>query len=273
MEPKARITSLDGVVAYVDRVGIAVAWGKSDLVLPSLWQGIAGPGADWAVRDESGNATAFTPEFRQLWRWKDELPERRLACAGRHFNAAALLIAPRLLADAYALTGRAGAAEDFRDDPELEALEREVAEAVLENGPLIAPELRRLLGTSDRKAVERAIKRLQRRFVLTNAGAVEQSQGWSAISQDLFVRRWKRYLRRRPKEGEARQSLACAVLGGAGEVSAADVAAALGWRRKQAEGVLTELVEQGKAAEREEANVSLWQPKAAPDQRGRGSQR
>jgi hypothetical protein len=256
--PKARITSLEGLATFIDRVGVAVAWGKSDLVLPSLWHGIAGPGADWAVRDESGNATAFTPEFRRLWRWKDELPERRLACAGRHFNAAALLIAPRLLADAYALTGRAGTAEDFRDDSELEALEREVAEAVLENGPLIAPELRRLLGTSDRKAVERAIKRLQRRFVLTNAGAVEQSQGWSAISQDLFVRRWKRYLRRRPEEGKARQALVLAVLSGTDEVSAADVAGALGWRRKQAEAVLDELISARRAESTTTDGIRLW---------------
>jgi chromosome segregation and condensation protein ScpB len=252
------MSSLEAAAKYVDQVGIAVAWGKSDLVLPSLWHGIAGRGADWAVRDESGNATAFTPEFRRLWRWKDELPERRLACAGRHFNAAALLIAPRLLADAYALTGRAGAAEDFRDDPELEALEREVAEAVLENGPLIAPELRRVLGTSDRKAVERAIKRLQRRFVLTNAGAVEQSQGWSAISQDLFARRWKRYLRRHPEEGKARQALVLAVLGATDEVSAADVAAALGWRRKQAETVLGELTSARRAESTTTDGIQLW---------------
>jgi chromosome segregation and condensation protein ScpB len=254
----SRITSLEAAAAYVDQVGITVAWGKSDLVLPSLWQGIAGQEADWAVRDESGKATEFTPEFRQLWRWKDELPERRLACAGRHFNAAALLIAPRLLADAYALTGRAGAAEDFRDDPELEALEREVAEAVLENGPLIAPEIRRVLATDDRKAVERAIKRLQRRFVLTNAGAVEQSQGWSAISQDLFARRWKRYLRRRPEEGKARQSLVLAVLSGTDEVSAADVAGALGWRRKQAEAVLDELTSARRAESTTTDGIRLW---------------
>jgi hypothetical protein len=254
----SRITSLEAAAAYVDQVGITVAWGKSDLVLPSLWQGIAGQEADWAVRDESGKATEFTPEFRQLWRWKDELPERRLACAGRHFNAAALLIAPRLLADAYALTGRAGAAEDFRDDPELEALEREVAEAVLENGPLIAPEIRRVLATDDRKAVERAIKRLQRRFVLTNAGAVEQSQGWSAISQDLFVRRWKRYLRRRPDEGKARQALVLAVLSGTDEVSAADVAGALGWRRKQAEAVLDELTSARRAESTTTDGIRLW---------------
>src|SRR3954451_8766159 len=111
------IRSLDEAASFVDRVGIAVAWGNADLVLPSLWLGIAGqPDADWAIRDETGKATAFTPEFQRLWQWKDELPERRLACAGRHFSSAALLIAPRLLGAAYALTGRAGAPEDFRDE-------------------------------------------------------------------------------------------------------------------------------------------------------------
>src|SRR5438876_10119658 len=135
-----RIKSLEAAAAFVDRVGIAVAWGKADLVLPSLWRGIAGLDADWAIRDENGKPTGFSPEFDRLWRWKDELPERRLACAGKHFGSAALLLAPRLLAAAYALTGRSGAAaDDFRED-ELEPLEREVAEAVLENDPLTGRE-------------------------------------------------------------------------------------------------------------------------------------
>jgi chromosome segregation and condensation protein ScpB len=252
------IRSLAGAAAFVDRVGIAVAWGKADLVLPSLWEGIAGSrDVDWALRDDTGKATEFTPEFRRLWSWKDELPERRLACAGKHFGSAAFLIAPRLLAPAYALTGRAGPAEDFRDD-ELEPLEREVAEAVLENGPLIAPEIRRVLGTTDRKAVEKAIARLQRRLILTNAGAQEQSQGWRAISQDLFARRWKGNLRSLPDESGARQELALAVLRGADEVSAADLAGALSWRRKQAEAVLAELVADGRAAVRDEDGLELW---------------
>src|SRR6266513_3091722 len=216
-----RIKSLEAAAAFVDRVGIAVAWGKADLVLLSLWRGIAGLDADWAIRDEDGKPTGFTPEFDRLWRWKDELPERRLACAGKHFGSAALLIAPRLLAAAYALTGRSGAADDFRED-ELEPLEREVAEIVLDNEPLTGPEIRRLLGTTDRKAVDRAVSRLQRRLVLTNAGAAEQSQGWRAIRQDIFSRRWRGSLRRLPDEGEARRALALAVLRGADELSAAD---------------------------------------------------
>src|SRR5919109_388006 len=248
MPLRLRIGSLEASAAFVDQVGIAVAWGKADLVLPSLWHAIAGPDADWAIRDETGKSVAFSPEFERLWRWKDELPEQRLACAGRHFGSAALLIAPRLLASAYALTGRSGAVDDFRGD-ELEPLEREVAEAVLENEPLTGRELRRVLGTNDRKAVDRAVARLQRKLVLTNAGAAEQAQGWRAIRQDLLARRWRKRLRRLPAEDEARRELALAVLGGTDEVSAADLAAALGWRRPQAESVLGELSEAGLANE------------------------
>jgi chromosome segregation and condensation protein ScpB len=248
---------LDTAAAFVDRAGIAVAWGKADLVLPSLWHEIAGPDADWAMRDEAGKPTGFSPEFERLWRWKDELPERRLACAGRHFGSAALLIAPRLLAAAYALTGRSGAVDDFRGD-ELEKIEREVAEAVLENEPLTGPEIRRLLSTNDRKAVDRAVARLQRRFVLTNAGASEQSQGWRAIRQDIFARRWRKTLRRLPIDEEARRELALAVVAANDEVSAADVAGALGWRRKQAEAVLAELSDGGRASQREKNGLQLW---------------
>src|SRR6266567_340207 len=251
MQPVHPIHSVADAALFVDRVGIAVAWGKSDLVLPSLWHGIAGPDADWATRDESGKALEFSPEFQRLWRWKDELPERRLACAGRHFSSAALLIAPRLLGAAYALTGRPGSPDDFRD-AELEPLEREVAEVVLDNDPLTGPEIRRLLGTTDRKAVDRAIGRLQRRLVLTNAGAAEQSQGWRAIRQDLFARRWRKSLRRLPAEDEARRELAVAVAAATNEVSAADVAGALGWRRKQGELVLTELSSAGRLTLRQE---------------------
>ena len=257
MGPRRRIRSLDDAAAFVERVGIAVAWGKSDLVLPSLWRGIARPHADWAIRDEAGKALEFSPEFQRLWRWKDELPERRLACAGRHFSSAALLIAPRLLGAAYVLTERSGSADDFRD-AELESLEREVAEVVLENEPLTCPEIRRLLGTTDRKAVDRAVARLQRRFVLTNAGAADQSQGWRAIRQDVFARRWRKSLRRLPTEDEARRELALAVLAGTDEVSAADVAGALGWRRKEAELVLTELAATGRVTQREDDGLELW---------------
>jgi hypothetical protein len=96
--------------------------------------------------------------------------------------------------------------------------------------------------------------------VLTNAGAVEQAQGWRAIRHDLLARRWRRFVRRLPAEEEARRDLAAAVLAGVDELSAADLAGALGWRRKEAESTLAELVEAGRATERDEDGIRLYAP-------------
>jgi hypothetical protein len=252
-----RIRTVETAAAWVDEAGLAVVYSSADLILPSLWEAVAGPDADWAIRDEQGKALDFTPEFSKLWRWKDELPERRLACAGRHFSrGVASLVAPRLVGALYALTGRPGRADDFRDG-ELDPLERDVAETILENGPCTGPEVRRLVG-AEKRPVDSAIGRLHRSLVLTNAGVLEQEHGWPAIRNDLFARRWSARLRRLPAADEARRLLAEALIRAGGEVSAADVAAVLRWRRKEAESILEELAGEGAAAELNEDGLRLW---------------
>ena len=255
-----RVRTLEQAATFVDRVGIALVFGKADIVLPSLWDEICGPSADWAVRDENGKAVAFTPEFDRLWHWKDDLPERRLVCAGRHLaRDAAALISPRLVPAVYALAGRRGVPDDFRE-LELDPLERQVAEAVLAEGPVSAPELRRLLATDDKKGVDKAIKLLQREVVLTNAGVTEQEAGWPAVRQDMFARRWRARLKRLPREGEARRTLARTVLAAAGELSEADLAAALGWPRRTAAATLADLGDGGEAVASDEDGYRLWIP-------------
>jgi hypothetical protein len=255
------VRTLEQAAAFVDRVGITLVFGKADVVLPSLWDEICGPGADWAVRDENGKAIAFTPEFDRLWHWKDDLPDRRLACAGRHLaRDAAALISRKLVAAVYALTGRPGNPEDFRE-VELAPLERDVAEAILAEGPISAPELRRLLATDDKKGIDKAVKQLQRACVLTNAGVTEQEAGWPAVRQDVFARRWRARLKQLPPEDEARRVLARAVLAAAGEVSDADLAAALGWPKRVAAATLDDLSDRRLATAREEDGFRLWVPR------------
>jgi len=133
----------------------------------------------------------------KCWAWKDELPERDLASVGKHLGRWSALIAPRLLPALYALTGRSGHPEDFREG-DLTPLQLEVAEAALAEGPSTGPELRALVG-ADKKQVDAAVVVLQRALVLTNAGVVEQKQGWNAIAVDLLARRWD--VSNRPKEG------------------------------------------------------------------------
>lgn len=262
---RARIRSLAEAAAFVDEAGIALVYPSADLVLPSLWEAVAGPRpVEWAVRDADGKFVSFTPEFDAVWRWKDELPERRLACAGKHLGRVAALVSPELVAPLYALTGRPARADDFRG-ADLTELQVEVAEAVLEHGPCAGPDVRRLLGTDDKRRVDAAVEALQRKLVLTNAGAREQEHGWPAIKFDLLARRWSARLRRLPSPGEARRNLAERVLHAAGEVSAADLAAALAWRPREAAALLEALCEDGAASVREEDGIAIWSPPSVTD--------
>ena len=261
MKTRTPVKTIRGAAAWVDRVGLAALFPGADLVLPSLWQAVSGRlELDWAVRGEDGSFVSFTPEMDKLWRWKDELPERGLVCAGKHLGRWSALVAPRLLAPLYALTGRAGAPEDFRG-AELGGLDLELAEAVLAEGPATAPELRALVG-ADKRPVDAAVLRLQRALVLTNARLVEQDQGWGAIAVDLLTRRWREHLRGLPVADEARRTLGRTVLASSGELSAADLGGALGWRLEPARALLDELVERGEAARREEHALVLWRTKA-----------
>lgn len=223
------MASIEDAAAFVDRVGIAVVIPQADLVLPGLWGALGDPrGFELSIRDAEGDFVAWTEELGFAWRWKDELPERRLACVGRHLGRFVAVISRELVPAVWAL----------RRQGELDELQAAVVEAVRAE-PTGAPQLRRLLGV-EAKPLNRAVEALQRACVLTSAGQVEQERGWPSIRLDLFERRW----RPAPVEpGEARRLLAARVLDAAGELSAADLAAALGWSRRDAAGTLAEVAE------------------------------
>jgi DNA glycosylase AlkZ-like len=191
-----------------------------------------------------------------VWNWKDELPERRLVCAGKHLGGRASLVSLELLPDLYALTGRTGRADDFRGE-ELSPVERDVAEALLATGPASSAELPNLAG-HERKRVRTAAERLQRRLVLTAAGRQEQDQGWPAIVLDILSRRYGDRLGPLPDADLARSRLAATILRSAGEISAADVAAVIGGTRKEAAAALERLTAEGKARSRDAGDYLLW---------------
>jgi hypothetical protein len=216
-------------------------------VLPSLWE--AATGKPVVDRD-------FAPDVALVWDWKDELPAKRLVCAGKHLGGRASLVSLDLLPLLYALTGRSGHAEDFREE-ELSPVERDVAEALLESGEVSSAELPSLAG-HERKRVASAAVRLQRRLVVTSAGRQEHEQGWPSIVFDILPRRYGDRLGELPEPDEARTSLAETVLRSAGEVSAADVTAIIGGTRKQAAAALKLLAAEGRARQRDAGEYLLW---------------
>lgn len=251
------IRSVQGAAAWVDRVGLAVLYPTDDLVLPSLWEALTGrQDVDWSIRDDGGRFVDFTPDFARVWGWKDELPERKLVCAGKHLGGRASLVSIALLPVLYALTGRDGTAEDFRDE-DLSPVELDVAEALLESGPISSAELPSVAG-HERKRVSSAAVRLQRRFVVTAAGRQEQERGWPSVVLDILPRRFAKELGSLPDADDARATLAARILRSAGEVSAADVSAVIGGTRKEAGAALDRLAAEGKARSHDAGEYVLW---------------
>ena len=189
-------------------------------MLPSLWEAVAGTReVTWGERREDGTHE-FTPSMAKCWRWKDELPAKRLALVGKHFGPRAALVAPRLVSHVWAAAAdRRAALSDF---------DRHVVEVVREHGACTVPQLRALCG-----AEKKHVDRLQRALVLTNSHLVAQRTGWDAIAVDLVERLYEV----EPVDDPDRD-LARVVLAAGGELSAADLGGALGWRIKRAREAL-----------------------------------
>ena len=252
-----RITSIRSAAAWVDRVGLAALYPNDDLVLPSLWEALTGrQDVDWAVREDGGKFVDFTPDFARVWNWKDELPELRLVCAGKHLGGKASLVSLRMLPALYALTGRRGKPGDFEDE-ELSPVERDVAAALLENGPTSSADLPHVSG-HERKRTHAAAARLQRRLIVTAAGRQERDRGWPAVVLDILPRRYGECLRKLPKPDAARRELAATVLRSAREISAADLAAAIGVTRKEAAVALDGVAAGDAARARKVGEYVLW---------------
>ena len=235
------VRTLEAAAAWIDETGLALLFPKADVVLPSLWEQVAGGAAPTAVREPDGTFVRWADGMGFLWATKDALPAAGLACVGKHLARVTVCIAPRLLPQLVAQA----------DGDEPEGLEAELVEAVRSRGPLTGAELRSLVGAGKRE-VDRGIASLHRRFVLTSSHLVEQEAGWGALAHDLLDRKWA-LPPRLPPAGEARCELALIVLRSAGELTAADLGGVLGWRRRTAAQVLDQV-----ATARDEGEFRIW---------------
>ena len=213
------IRTVPQAAKWVDKVGLALLFPKADVVLPSLWEQVAGiQHVDWNRE-----------EINFFWWAKDELPARGRVCVGKHVARSVSCIAPRLLPTLVAANGEA--AED--GDP--------VVAAIRELGPLSGPQLREATGLA-KKEVDRAIVSLHHRLVLTNSHLDPEGSTWGTLVHDLLARKWSLPTELPPRE-DARRELARLVLGQARELTAADLAGVFSWRRKEAEAILAEVGE------------------------------
>ena len=81
------VRTLAAATGWVDEVGLALVFPKADVVLPSLWEQVAG----------EQEVTWPSPAMEFVWGAKDELPAQGFVCVGKHLARVASCVAPRLV--------------------------------------------------------------------------------------------------------------------------------------------------------------------------------
>lgn len=171
-----RLRSIARAAAFVDDVGFALLFPSERVLVPSLWEAVAGA-------DAEPFATGMDSNEQRVWAWKDELPRRCLAWYGNYVAGRGSFLAPPLLRMLYPGYGRT----DDHAHLELSPTAHEIAGA-LADGPLPSATLRALVG--DRGRYQRASVELQRQLLVTTAGVKEQASGWPSAVVDLTCRRF-----------------------------------------------------------------------------------
>ena len=110
------VRSITQAALFVKRSGVALAFASDDLVLPSLWEAAYGDRELVVFRVDERGKRVLTDELKHVWSLKNRLGAERRACVGKHVSRRVALIDLSLLPSFYALTGRAGRPDDFRDD-------------------------------------------------------------------------------------------------------------------------------------------------------------
>lgn len=222
-----RVRSIERAAAFVDDVGFALLFPNERVLVPSLWEAVAGP-------DSEPFATGMDADEQRVWAWKDELPYRKLAWYGNFVAGRGSFLSPTMLRHLYPSSGEA----DDHEQLELSDTAHELA-AALADGPVPSATLRVLIG--DRNRYQRAAVELQRHLVVTVAGVHEQTSGWPSAVLDLTCRRFD--------VGDAQDLIAAtaAALDVLLSTTAADLGRALRWPVAETRARLDELVASGQA--------------------------
>ena len=224
-----RVRSIARAGAFVEDVGFALLFPSERVLVPSLWEAVAG-------EDAEPFATGMDVDEQRVWSWKDELPRRGLAWYGNFVAGRGSFLSPSLLRWLYPAYG----GTDDHTDLDLSPTAHEIATALTE-GPQPSARLRALIG--DRSRYQRAAVELQRQLLVTTAGVQEQASGWPSSVLDLTCRRFD--------VGGGQDHLAAAELfiGVALDASARDLALTFRWPVGKARGHLDALAASARAVQ------------------------
>ena len=229
-----RVLSLAAAVKYIDACGFCMLFATKNVALPSLYHAVAcrKPHEDW-VWDKYSS---------MVWRWKDELPRRRLAYYGKYFRGRGTLISLEQLPNFLAMRETAVLPGDFarfyragriRDDARI------IWQALEDYGPLATLELRnacRMDTKAGNKRFKRAILDLQCLLVAVHFGAEQETKSWASGRYELTYRAFpnQNEMARKISVAEAQRNITGKLLEHQPGVQPLQIARIFGWLKAEA---------------------------------------
>lgn len=237
--PKIRTLSQAGKV--IERYGLCLLFPFKGVKLPSLVGAIKGrplrhydPRTDWS------------DDFLCAWKWKDELPRKRLAYYGKYFRGRGTFLSPDLLSCFTCLEGDPGGEDGFERlyrAGELSPEARAVCKEIAKNGPQGTLELRYALGWEAKQAnqrFKRAVLELQKRLLITHWGAAAETRAWESNVYQLTARAFPQAVRAAAQltPEKARRRIVSCYRKQYPKVTLQEIARLFRWTRVQAEAAL-----------------------------------
>jgi hypothetical protein len=245
LSPDRQVETREEAVSFVNERGFVFFWPIRGILLPNLWQAVAGDRPVASEHDDPGHVT---------WGWKDASLGERIWYYAKILRRRATIVSLEAAPYFYALSENYGSPkEDYLIQYEQGRMTQEaksVYEALLHLGPLDTVALRKASRLSSRESdyrFNRALVTLQMDFKILPIG-VAKAGAWNyAFVYDLVPRHYPdlpeqaRFI----QENQARSRLAGLYLESVGAAQLRDVTKLFGWSRPTGEKALRDLVEGG----------------------------
>lgn len=186
LSPDRRIDRLSQVAEFVNERGFTLFWPAQGMVMPTLWNAVAG---DRPVPNNHDDPAHIT------WRWKDQTLGLKKWYYAKFLRRKATFISLETIPYFYALSENYGSPEDdylidFHDG-KLSFEEKVIYESILDKGPLHTIELKSLLRQSARAnegSFSRSLEKLQAGIKILPVGIAEAGSWKYAYIYDLTSR-------------------------------------------------------------------------------------
>jgi hypothetical protein len=225
-----RVKTPAEAVRFINAAGFCVLFPLSNVRLPSLYGAV------------SRRAEVRWDQYAQLvWRWKDDLPKKRLALYTKYFKGRGTFLSLELLPHFLAMHGTAVSPDDaasFYGAGRISHSARELWDALARHGPLATLELRHACKMDAKPGnirFKKAMLELQRLLVVTHSGAEQETESWASTRFELVSRAFPEHVLQARKilPQNARARIAAQYRGLYPEAAPLQLARLFGWSKAQ----------------------------------------